>query len=336
MVYKAKADRFERIAYHNAGQNGLKLPAVSLGLWHQFGGAYSAENAQSMLRTAFDAGIVHFDLANNYGPPPGSAEEMFGRVLQTDFAPYRDELIISTKAGYDMWEGPYGNGGSKKHLTASLDQSLKRMGLDYIDLFYSHRPDPETPLEETMETLASFVRQGKALYVGLSNYSPAETERAAELLKQFGVRLAIHQTKYSMFHRESEKGLLDVLEKQGAGCIAFAPLAQGLLTTKYVSGIPEESRAMDANSPFLQAENITKGAVTKAQKLNEIAKERGQSLPQMALAWLLKDDRVTSVLIGASRRQQIEENVQALHASVFSREELSMIEAILNEKNEGE
>ncbi|AZV48667.1 L-glyceraldehyde 3-phosphate reductase [Bacillus halotolerans] len=336
MGYEAKTERYDKMTYHKAGRTGLRLPAISLGLWHQFGAAYSPENARSMLRAAFDAGIVHFDLANNYGPPPGSAEEMFGRMLKTDFAPYRDELVISTKAGYDMWKGPYGNGGSKKHLTASLNQSLKRLGLDYVDLFYSHRSDPETPLEETMETLAGFVRQGKALYVGLSNYSPEETERAADLLQQLGVRLAIHQTRYSMFHRDPEKGLLDVLDKKGAGCIAFAPLAQGLLTTKYVSGIPETSRAKDANSPFLQAEHITERAVSKAQRLNNIAKERGQSLPQMALSWLLKDARMTSVLIGASRAQQIEENVQALQSADFSNEELSAIEFILSEKNEGE
>ncbi|WP_339180126.1 L-glyceraldehyde 3-phosphate reductase [Bacillus sp. FSL R5-0560] len=336
MGYEAKAERYDKMTYHKAGRSGLRLPAISLGLWHQFGDAYSSENARSMLRAAFDAGIVHFDLANNYGPPPGSAEEMFGRMLKTDFAPYRDELIISTKAGYDMWKGPYGNGGSKKHLTASLNQSLKRLGLDYVDLFYSHRPDPETPLEETMEALADFVSQGKALYVGLSNYSPEETERASELLHQLGVRLAIHQTQYSMFHRDPEKGLLDVLDKKGAGCIAFAPLAQGLLTTKYVSGIPETSRARDANSPFLQTEHITERAVSKAQRLNKIAKERGQSLPQMALSWLLKDARMTSVLIGASRAQQIEENVQALQSADFSNEELSAIEFILSEKNEGE
>ncbi|ARW05790.1 L-glyceraldehyde 3-phosphate reductase [Bacillus atrophaeus] len=331
MVYEATAERFDKMTYNKAGHSGLKLPAVSLGLWHHFGGVHPFEHARSMFRAAFDAGIVHFDLANNYGPPPGSAEETMGRMLRTDFAPYRDELIISTKAGYPMWAGPYGDGGSKKHVTASLDQSLKRMGLDYVDIFYSHRPDPKTPLEETMETLAGFVRQGKALYIGLSNYSPDETERAADLLQQAGGRLAIHQPQYSMLNREPENGLLDVLEKKGVGCIAFAPLAQGLLTTKYVSGIPSGSRAKDANSPFLQSDHVTEKIVRRAQKLNEIAEKRGQTLPQMALAWLLKDPRLTSVLIGASQVRHIEENVRMLRSLPFSDEELAAIEAILNE-----
>lgn len=330
MGYQASDSRYENMKYNRCGHSGLKLPALSLGLWHNFGEASSFHNVKALLRKAFDLGITHFDLANNYGPPPGSAEETFGKALKTDFSGYRDEMVISTKAGYTMWPGPYGDWASKKYLVASLDQSLKRMGIDYVDIFYSHRPDPHTPLEETMGALAHIVRQGKALYVGLSNYSAEQTEKAADILQEYGIPLLIHQPKYSMFHREPEKGLLQVLQKKGAGAIAFTPLAQGLLTTKYLTGIPAGSRAADANSPFLQAEGITEDVLGKVRKLNQVAAGRGQSLPQMAIAWLLKDPRVTSVLIGASKTEQIEENAAALKSARFSAEELDKIDKILS------
>jgi len=330
MVYQAAENRYESMKYNRSGRSGLLLPAVSLGLWHNFGGVDTYENGQAMLKRAFDLGITHFDLANNYGPPPGSAEEMFGRILKTDFAPYRDEMIISSKAGYTMWPGPYGDWGSRKYLISSLDQSLKRMGLDYVDIFYSHRPDPNTPLEETMGALDSIVRQGKALYVGISNYSAEQASEAIKILNQLGTPLLIHQPKYSMFNRWIEDGLQDVLQENGVGSIAFSPLAQGLLTNKYLKGIPADSRAASSTG-FLREEHVTSEVLNRVQKLNEIATERGQSLSQMALAWVLRGEKVTSVLIGASRVSQIEENVAALNNLDFSEEELARIEDILND-----
>ncbi|MFP3122697.1 L-glyceraldehyde 3-phosphate reductase [Ectobacillus funiculus] len=328
MVYQAEQTRYEAMKYNRSGHSGLLLPAISLGLWHNFGGVDSFENGRAMLRRAFDLGITHFDLANNYGPPPGSAEEMFGSLLKTDFAPYRDELIISTKAGYRMWPGPYGEWGSKKYLISSLDQSLKRMGLDYVDIFYSHRPDPNTPLEETMGALDLIVRQGKALYVGISSYSAEQTDEAIRILNKLGTPLVIHQPSYSMMNRWIEDGLQDVLQENGVGSIAFCPLAQGLLTNKYLSGVPTDSRAAKATG-FLQEDQVTEQAVNQVRKLNEIAAERGQSLAQMALAWVLREGRVTSALIGASRVSQIEENVAALNNLDFTQEELARIEDIL-------
>jgi L-glyceraldehyde 3-phosphate reductase len=328
MVYQANESRYDTMKYNRSGKSGLQLPAISLGLWHNFGGVDTYENGRAMLRRAFDLGITHFDLANNYGPPPGSAEEMFGRMLKTDFAPYRDEMIISSKAGYTMWPGPYGDWGSRKYLIASLDQSLKRMGLDYVDIFYSHRPDPNTPLEETMGALDSVVRQGKALYVGISNYSAEQTAEAVKILNRLGTPLVIHQPNYSMFNRWIEDGLQDVLQENGVGSIAFCPLAQGLLTNKYVNGIPTDSRAAKPVS-FLSKEQVTEEIVNRVKKLNEVAVERGQNLAQMALAWVLRGGRVTSALIGASRVSQIEENVAALNNLSFSEEELNRIEDIL-------
>jgi L-glyceraldehyde 3-phosphate reductase len=328
MVYQADDFRYGTMKYNRSGVSGLQLPAISLGLWHNFGGVDTYENGRAMLRRAFDLGITHFDLANNYGPPPGSAEEMFGRMLKTDFAPYRDEMIISSKAGYTMWPGPYGDWGSRKYLIASLDQSLKRMGLDYVDIFYSHRPDPNTPLEETMGALDSVVRQGKALYVGISNYSAEQTEEAVKILKGLGTPLVIHQPSYSMLNRWIEDGLQDVLQENGVGSIAFCPLAQGLLTNKYVNGIPTDSRAAKPVS-FLSKDQVTEEVVNRVKKLNEVAVERGQNLAQMALAWVLRGGRVTSALIGASRVSQIEENVAALNNLSFSEEELNRIEDIL-------
>jgi L-glyceraldehyde 3-phosphate reductase len=312
--------------YNRTGKWGLKLPAVSLGLWHNFGGTDVFENGRAMLHRAFDLGITHFDLANNYGPPPGSAEENFGKILKQDFAAYRNELIISTKAGYLMWPGPYGEWGSRKYLLSSLDQSLKRMGLEYVDIFYSHRPDPETPLEETMMALDRAVRSGKALYVGLSNYPADMTLEAARILKELGTPCLIHQPKYSMFVRWVEDGLLDVLETEGIGCIPFSPLAQGLLTDRYLTGIPEGSRA--TREVFLKKEHVD-SAYGKIVALNEIARRRGQSLAQMALAWVLRDNRITSVLIGASSVQQINNNVETLRNLKFSDDELAEIEKIL-------
>jgi L-glyceraldehyde 3-phosphate reductase len=329
MGYKAAENRYKSMKYNRSGRSGVLLPAISLGLWHNFGGVDTYENGRAMLRRAFDLGITHFDLANNYGPPAGSAEEMFGRILKTDFAPYRDEMIISTKAGYYMWPGPYGDWGSRKYLVSSIDQSLKRMGLDYVDIFYSHRPDPNTPLEETMGALDSIVRQGKALYVGISNYSAEQTAEAIKILNELGTPLLIHQPKYSMFNRWIEDGLQDVLQENGVGSIAFSPLAQGLLTNKYLTGIPADSRAAKPTG-FLSEEHVTAEVIERVQKLNEIAVERGQSLSQMALAWVLRGGRVTSVLIGASKVSQIEENVAVLNNLDFSEEELARIEDILN------
>jgi len=314
--------------YNRCGKWGLKLPAVSLGLWHNFGGVDVFENGRAMLRRAFDMGITHFDLANNYGPPPGSAEENFGKYMQLDFRPYRDELIISTKAGYLMWPGPYGEWGTRKYLLSSLDQSLKRMGLEYVDIFYSHRPDPDTPLEETMMALDQAVRSGKALYAGISNYPADMTKEASRILKQLGTPCLIHQPKYSMFERWIEESLLDVLEEEGIGCIPFSPLAQGLLTDRYLNGIPDGSRASKSWG-FLKPHQVGP-AIEKVKKLNEIAISRGQSLAQMALAWILKDKRITSVLIGASSVKQLEDNVAMLQNLSFSSEELEAIEKILN------
>lgn len=326
MNYNAKDSRYDSMIYNRCGKWGLKLPAVSLGLWHNFGGVDTLENGRAMLRHAFDLGITHFDLANNYGPPPGSAEENFGRIMKQDFGAYRDELVISSKAGYDMWPGPYGEWGSRKYLIASLDQSLKRMGLEYVDIFYSHRPDPDTPLEETMGALDQIVRSGKALYVGISNYPADMTKEAARILKKLGTPCLIHQPKYSMFERWVEDGLLDVLEEEGIGCIPFSPLAQGLLTDRYLKEIPEGSRA--TREVFLRKEHV-ETAHDKIVKLNEIAQKRGQSLAQMALAWVLKDKRITSVLIGASSVKQIDDNVETLKNIVFSDEELKLIEEVL-------
>jgi L-glyceraldehyde 3-phosphate reductase len=326
MTYLPKESRYDEMTYNRCGKWGLKLPAVSLGLWHNFGGIDLLENGRAMLHRAFDLGITHFDLANNYGPPPGSAEENFGKILKQDFKPYRDELIISSKAGYLMWPGPYGEWGSRKYVLASLDQSLIRMGLDYVDIFYSHRPDPDTPLEETMMALDQAVRSGRALYAGISNYPADMTKEAARILKELGTPCLIHQPRYSMFERWVEDGLLDVLEEEGIGCIPFSPLAQGLLTNKYLKGIPEGSRA--TREVFLKKEDVD-SAHDKIVALNEIAQSRGQSLAQMALAWVLKDKRITSVLIGASSVQQIDDNVEMLRTSEFSPEELQKIEAVL-------
>lgn len=329
MTYLANDKRYDTMTYNRCGRSGLKLPAVSLGLWHNFGGVDVLENGRAMLRHAFNKGITHFDLANNYGPPYGSAEENFGKLLKQDFRPYRDELVISTKAGYDMWPGPYGNWGSRKYLLSSLDQSLKRMGLDYVDIFYSHRPDPETPLEETMMALDQAVRQGKALYVGISNYSADRTREAAQILRELGTPCLIHQPKYSMFERWVEGELLDVLDEEGIGCIPFSPLAQGLLTDKYLNGIPDGSRAAKSWG-FLKA-NQVEAAIEKVKRLNEIAVQRGQTLAQMALAWVMKDQRITSVLIGASSVQQLDDNLNMLDYPNFSQDELNRIEAILKD-----
>ncbi len=326
--YKADQARYDKMKYNRCGLSGLKLPAVSLGLWHNWGGVDVFENGRKMIWRAFDLGITHFDLANNYGPPPGSAEENFGRILQKDLKGYRDELIISTKAGWDMWPGPYGNYGSRKYLIASLDQSLHRMGLDYVDIFYHHRPDPETPLYETMAALDHIVRSGKALYVGISQYNHEQTRQAVKILRKLGTPLLIHQPKYSMFERWSEAKLLDVLQDEGVGAIPFSPLAQGLLTDKYINGIPEDSRAAKA-SGFLQREDISQTKIDKVKALNLAAKERGQSLAQMAVAWVLRKPVVTSALIGASRVEQIEEIVGALDNLEFSGDELERIEDIL-------
>ncbi|GGB07465.1 glyceraldehyde 3-phosphate reductase [Mucilaginibacter rubeus] len=314
--------------YRRCGNSGIKLPAISLGLWHNFGHVDVADNYRKILHLAFDSGITHFDLANNYGPPPGSAEENFGKILKEDFRDYRDELIISSKAGYTMWPGPYGDWGSKKYLVASLDQSLKRMGLDYVDIFYHHRPDPNTPLEETMAALDLIVRQGKALYVGVSNYPAELASKAIKMLKELGTPCLIHQPKYSMFERWVEGGLLNVLGNEGVGCIPFSPLAQGLLTDKYLHGIPEDSRAARPTG-FLQKSHITDERLNQIRDLNSLAIQRGQSLAQMALAWILKDERVTSVLIGASRPEQLSDSLKALDNLGFSAEELARIEEIL-------
>ncbi len=328
MPYEADSSRYDNMIYRRTGHSGLKLSAVSLGLWHNFGGVDVAETSRAMLRRAFDLGITHFDLANNYGPPAGSAEETFGRALAADLAPYRDELVISTKAGYYMWPGPYGEWGSRKYLIASCDQSLKRMGLDYVDIFYSHRPDPNTPLEETMGALDTIVRSGRALYAGISNYSPEMTREAARILRELGTPALIHQPKYSMFNRWIEPELLDTLESEGMGCIPFSPLAQGLLTNKYLGGIPADSRAAKAHG-FLKPAHITDERLSQIRRLNVIAQERGQTLAQMALAWVLRHPGITSVLIGASKVSQIEDSVGALDNLAFSEAELTAIETIL-------
>ncbi len=329
MLYNPSSERYSNMLYRRCGKSGLKLSALSLGLWHNFGGVDVMENYRSILHTAFDNGITHFDLANNYGPPPGSAETNFGRILKEDFAGYRDEMIISTKAGYHMWDGPYGEWGSKKNIIASINQSLKRMDLEYVDIFYHHRPDPDTPLEETMAALDLIVRQGKALYVGISNYRPKEAAEAIRILKDLGTPCLIHQPKYSMFERWVEaEGLLDVLDVNGVGCIPFSPLAQGLLTDKYLDGIPSDSRVAKGVG-FLTERNITNERLFQLKKLNHIALERGQTLAQMALAWLLKDDRITSVLIGASKPAQLIDSLKCLDNTIFSTEELQKIEQIL-------
>jgi len=328
MSYKPSHTRYDAMEYRRCGRSGLLLPAVSLGLWHNFGGVDTLENGRKILQLAFDSGITHFDLANNYGPPPGSAEENFGRILKEDFHGYRDQLVISTKAGYYMWPGPYGEWGSKKYLVSSLDQSLQRMGLDYVDIFYHHRPDPNTPLEETMAALDLIVRQGKALYVGISNYPTDQAARALQLLKDLGTPCLIHQPKYSMFERWVEGGLLDLLEKEGVGCIPFSPLAQGLLTDKYLKGIPADSRAASATG-FLKESAITEDKLAKIAALNDLAVRREQTLAQMALAWILRDKRITSVLIGVSKPEQVTDSLQSFRNTWFSQEELAAIEDIL-------
>lgn len=329
MNYLPSETRYETMQYRRSGRSGLKLPAVSLGLWHNFGGVDTFSNSRDMVLRAFDLGITHLDLANNYGPPPGSAEETFGQIMAKDLRPYRDELVISSKAGYWMWEGPYGEWGSRKYLISSLDQSLKRMGLEYVDIFYHHRPDPDTPLEETMQALDFAVRSGRALYVGISNYPADKAREAAKILRQLGTPCLIHQPSYSMFNRWVEDGLLQTLKEEGVGCIAFSPLAQGLLTDKYLGGnIPEGSRASKAHG-FLKPANITDDKLDKVKKLNEMAKSRGQTLAQMALAWVLRHETMTSVLIGASKVSQIDDAVGALNKLEFSSEELQKIETIL-------
>jgi len=327
MSYRPRQERYDSMVYNRCGRSGLDLPAVSLGLWHNFGHVDSFSNARGMIFRAFDLGITHFDLANNYGPPPGSAEENFGRILRTELSAYRDEMIISTKAGYPMWSGPYGDWGSRKYLLSSLDQSLKRLGLDYVDIFYHHRPDPDTPLEETMSALDHAVRQGKALYVGVSNYPPDQTRQAARILRDLGTPCLIHQPRYSIFDRWIEDELLDVLDDEGIGCIVFSPLAQGMLSDKYLHGIPEDSRAAKPHG-FLKPEHLTEDNLNRVRRLNQIAEQRGQSLAQMAVAWVLRQPAVTSALIGASTTRQIEDNVAALEKLDFSQDELETIDRI--------
>ncbi|SFN13348.1 L-glyceraldehyde 3-phosphate reductase [Izhakiella capsodis] len=327
MSYLARHERYQTMQYQRTGRSGLKLPTISLGLWHNFGDTTLIDNSRTLLRHAFDRGITHFDLANNYGPPPGSAEENFGRILREDFRPYRDELIISTKAGYTMWEGPYGDWGSRKYLIASLDQSLHRMGLDYVDIFYHHRPDPETPLEETMGALNQLVRQGKALYIGLSNYRPERAAEAFALLREMGTPCLIHQPKFSMLERTPEQGLLQVLQQEGVGCIAFSPLAGGILTDRYLNGIPHDSRAA-SGSRFLSQEALTQDKMTKVRRLNALAEKRKQKLSQMALAWVLNHAQITSVLIGASKTAQIDDAVSMLTNRDFTHDELALIDEI--------
>jgi L-glyceraldehyde 3-phosphate reductase len=332
-LYVANEQRYDTMQYRRCGRSGVRLPAISLGLWHNFGGVDTFESGRAMVRRAFDLGITHFDLANNYGPPPGSAESNFGEILRLDLKPHRDELIVSSKAGYDMWPGPYGNWGSRKYLLASLDQSLKRMGLEYVDIFYSHRPDPETPVEETMGALDQAVRSGKALYAGISNYDAKQAAAAAKILRQLGTACLIHQPKYSMLSRWVEDGLMDVLGDEGIGGIAFCPLAQGLLTDRYLQGIPGDSRASKPHG-FLKKKDIDDHRLGQVHALNKLAAERGQSLAQMALAWVLRDGRMTSALIGASRVEQIEQNVAALANLKFSEGELTGIDSILRPAEE--
>ena len=329
-MYIAAANRYDSMQYRRCGRSGIQLPAISLGLWHNFGGDDNLENGRAMLRRAFDLGITHFDLANNYGPPYGSAEETFGQIFKKDFRPYRDELIISTKAGWDMWPGPYGDFGSRKYMLASLDQSLKRMGLPYVDIFYHHRPDPDTPMEESMGALDTAVRSGRALYAGISAYDPKQTTRALKILRDLGTPCLIHQPKYSMFVRDPEQGLLDVLGKEGVGSIVFSPLAQGLLSDRYLHGIPSDSRA--AHDFYLKKKEIGEDKLTKIRALNKVAKQRGQTLAEMAVAWVLRDPRVTSALIGASKVSQVDDNVAALKNLKFSAEELKKIDSILATK----
>ncbi|MBB5440414.1 L-glyceraldehyde 3-phosphate reductase [Pedobacter sp. AK017] len=328
MSYTPDPARYTQMKYRRCGNSGLKLSAISLGLWHNFGHVDQLENCSNILKLAFDSGITHFDLANNYGPPPGAAEENFGLLLKRDFPGYRDEMIISTKAGYTMWDGPYGDWGSKKYLVSSLDQSLKRLQLDYVDIFYHHRPDPETPLEETMSALDLIVRQGKALYIGISNYKPAEAATAIQLLKELGTPCIIHQPKYSIYERWIEGGLLELLGNQGVGCIPFSPLAQGLLTDKYLKGIPADSRAAKT-SGALQPDQITAERLRQLNQLNELAQSRGQKLAQMALSWILRDERVTSVLVGASKPEQLADSLKCLDNTTFSTAELHQIDLIL-------
>lgn len=323
-------NRYDDMIYNRCGNSGLKLPTISLGLWHNFGGVDVYETGRATVRKAFDLGVTHFDLANNYGPPPGSAEETFGRILKDDFQNYRDELIISTKAGYTMWKGPYGDYGSRKYLVASLDQSLKRMGLDYVDIYYHHRPDPETPLEETMGALDHIVRSGKALYAGVSNYPPDRTREAARILRELGTPCLIHQPSYNMFNRRVEDGLLETLENEGIGCIVFSPLSQGMLTDKYLKGIPDGSRASKPHG-FLKPDRITDANLAKIQKLNALAQERGQTLAQMAIAWVLRHEAVTTALLGASRPEQIENSVGVIKNINLSDDELDQIEDILKD-----
>jgi len=330
MKFTAKNERYDKMKYNRCGNSGLLLPAISLGLWHNFGGVDIYENGRKMVLRAFDLGITHFDLANNYGPPYGSAEETLGKILKTDLHSYRDEMVITSKAGYDMWAGPYGEWGSRKYLIASCNQSLKRMRLDYVDIFYSHRPDPNTPLEETMMALDQIVRSGKALYAGISSYDPEQSQKAIDILKELGTPCLVHQPAYSMFNRWVEEGLLDVLEKNGVGSVVFSPLFQGLLTNKYLSGIPQGSRASKAES-YLQSSDITPEKIDKVKRLDEIAESRGQKMAQLALSWVLRDKRVTSVIIGASKVSQIEDAVEILDKLEFSSEELKIIEEILQD-----
>jgi L-glyceraldehyde 3-phosphate reductase len=332
-MYLAQEDRYGSLSYRRCGKSGILLPALSLGLWHNFGGVDSLVTSRAIILRAFDLGITHFDLANNYGPPPGSAEETFGQILASDLQPYRDEIIVSTKAGYGMWPGPYGDWGSRKYLLASLDQSLRRMGLSYVDLFYSHRPDPNTPLEETMSALDQAVRSGKALYAAISNYDPEQTARAVKILRDLGTPCLIHQVKYSMFSRSPEQRLFKVLNEEGVGCIAFSPLAQGMLTNRYLKGLPPDSRAAKPNT-FLKREAITDKVLDQVRALNAIAERRGQSLAQMALAWALRIPEMTSVIIGASRVEQLEQNVGALQNLVFTDTELGQIDQILASRAE--
>jgi L-glyceraldehyde 3-phosphate reductase len=332
MAYTPAATRYDTMQYRRCGASGIQLPAISLGLWHNFGYVDALQNCRDILHTAYDNGITHFDLANNYGPPPGAAEETWGKILKLDFKPYRDELIISSKAGWPMWPGPYGDWGSKKYLVASLDQSLKRMGLDYVDIFYHHRPDPNTPLEETMGTLDGMVRQGKALYVGISSYDPQETEAAIRMLKKLGTPCLIHQPKYSMLDRWVEDGLLDVLEKEQVGCITFSSLAQGILTDKYLNGIPSGSRASrHLGNGAIEENQVSEATIAKVRQLQPLAQARGQSLAQMALAWVLKDPRITSIIIGASKPAQVTDSIESLSNTTFSDAELKQIDTILND-----